>query len=129
MKEWFNQPSFKTLTKLDSLLLKSPKGEDFSDELKFVIKFYHDNFNESSLMTHLQLFSTTMQTTRDDCSLSHIINLLKSLSPIQRSLLSEVCTLVNLSLVTPATNAVSKRSASGLRVKSYLRSSMTTAAP
>ena len=54
-----------------------------------------------------------MQTTRGHHSFSHIINFLKSLSPLQRSLISEVCTLVNLILVVPATNAVSGRSAQG----------------
>ena len=39
----------------------------------------------------------------------------KSLSQAQLSIISEVCTLVKLLLVSPATNAVSKRSVSGLR--------------
>ncbi len=39
--------------------------------------------------------------------------------------MSEVCTLLKLILVAPATNAVSERSASALRrVKAYLRSTM-----
>ena len=44
----------------------------------------------------------------------------------QRSLLSEVCKVVKLVLVMPATNATSERSFSALRrVKNYLRSTMT----
>ena len=44
----------------------------------------------------------------------------------QCSFLSEVVVLTTLILVIPATNAVSKRSFSGLRcVKSYLRSTMS----
>ena len=40
--------------------------------------------------------------------------------------MSEVCTLVKLVLVCPATNAVSERSASGLRrIKNYLCSTMS----
>ena len=39
---------------------------------------------------------------------------------------SEICTLLKLIMVIPATNAVSERSASALRrVKTYLRSTMT----
>ena len=39
---------------------------------------------------------------------------------------SEICTLLKLIIVIPATNAVSERSASALRrVKTYLRSTMT----
>ena len=40
--------------------------------------------------------------------------------------MSEVCTLVKLIVVSPATNAVSEQSASGLRrIKTYLRSTMS----
>ncbi len=40
--------------------------------------------------------------------------------------MSEICTLLRLIQVVPATNAVSERSASALRrVKSYLRSTMS----
>ena len=40
--------------------------------------------------------------------------------------ITQVCSLVRLLLVKPATNAVSERSASALRrVKSYLRTTMT----
>ena len=49
----------------------------------------------------------------------------KSLSAAQRNLLSQVCRVVQLILVMPATNATSERSFSALRrVKSYLRSTM-----
>ena len=48
-----------------------------------------------------------------------------ALSTSQRSLLSEVCLLLQLILVLPATNATSERSFSALRrVKSYLRNTM-----
>ena len=40
--------------------------------------------------------------------------------------MSEVCTLLKLLMVMPATNAVSKRSASGVRrIKNYLRATMS----
>ena len=38
--------------------------------------------------------------------LSDVIKFFKALSPAQRDLLSEVCTLLRLMLVMPATNAV-----------------------
>ena len=58
--------------------------------------------------------------------LQSVINYLKDISPGQRTLLSEVCTIASLLLVLPATNAVSERSFSSLRrLKSYLRSTMT----
>ena len=57
--------------------------------------------------------------------LSDVIYFFKTLTPAKQDLLSEVCTLLRLLLVTPASNAVSKRSFSALRrVKTYLRSTM-----
>ena len=47
---------------------------------------------------------------------------MQSLSP---GMQSEAFTLLRLILVMPATNAVSERSASALRVKNYLRSTMS----
>ena len=45
---------------------------------------------------------------------------------MQRDLLSDVCTVIKLILVMPATNAVSERSFSALRrVKTCLRATMT----
>ena len=55
-----------------------------------------------------------------------MISSVKSLSPAQHTIISEVCTIVKLILVSPATNAVSEQSASGLRrIKTYLRSTMS----
>ena len=49
-----------------------------------------------------------------------VIEFLKAQSPAQLEYLSEVCTLVKLFLVMPASNAVSERSFSALRrVESY----------
>ena len=50
---------------------------------------------------------------------------MRPLSAAKKQLLSEVCTILKLILVMPATNASSERSFSALRrVKSYLRSTM-----
>ena len=50
------------------------------------------------------------------------------MSPAEQANLSQVCILLKLILVVPATNAVSERSASALRrVKTYLRSTMSQA--
>ena len=45
---------------------------------------------------------------------------------VQKDLMSEVCMLLKLILVMPATNAVSERSFSALRrIKTFLRTTMT----
>ncbi len=59
-------------------------------------------------------------------TLVEICDYFKSLSPAQRSCMSEIFTLLKLIMVIPATNAVSERSASAVRrVKTYLRLTMT----
>ena len=62
----------------------------------------------------------------EDSSVQHlpaVVKFLKELSHHQRSLMSEVCTLI---LLMPASNAVSECSFSSLRqLKSYLRSTTT----
>ncbi len=61
-----------------------------------------------------------------EISLKSIIAYFRELSEPQRALLSQVCKLVHLVLVMPATNAVSERSFSSLRrLKSYLRATMS----
>lgn len=80
------------------------------------------------LKIQLEIFSVNFTT---DCesslpvTLADIVTYAKSLTPSQKELLSEVCTLLKLILVMPATNAVSERTFSALRrVKSYLRATM-----
>jgi len=58
-------------------------------------------------------------------SLKECIKYLQGLSPDAKSFYSEVCTLTELILVMPATNALSERSFSVMcRVKNYLQSTM-----
>ena len=62
-------------------------------------------------------------------TLRKIANDVLKMSPSERQLI-EVCNLLQLLVVMPATNAVSERSFSALRrVKNYLRSSMTQERP
>ena len=49
IKDRFDQQSFHTLRHLENLLLKAARKEDYSEELKYVVDFYHDNFNQPSL--------------------------------------------------------------------------------
>ena len=54
-------------------------------------------------------------------NLNPILQYLRELSGVQKCLLCEVCILVQLILVMPATNSVCERSLSSLRrVKTYL---------
>ncbi len=110
---------------MESLLLKSIKKEDFSEELDFIVKFYQEDFQAE--MLHMQLNIPAQNYPPDAGSDVHsIIKFLRLSSISQRELISQVCSLDSHILVMPATNAVSERSFSSLRrVKSYLRSTMS----
>ena len=59
-------------------------------------------------------------------TLQDFIAYAKSLTEAQKSLMSEVCILIKLILVMPATNAINERSFSALRrIKTYLQTTMT----
>ncbi len=125
IRDRFNQPGYKTLKNFENLLLKSARNQNYQNELDFVLKFYANDLASSPLKTQLQLFTTSMSA-YEQPTLFDIVDLFKSMSPAQRNSMSEICTLLRLIQVVPATNAVSERSASALRrVKSYLRSTMS----
>ena len=109
---------------VQDLILKAVNNEDYYVEFDFVTTFYGSDFHREILKTQLTVLSSNFKDR--NAMLSDVIKFFKALSPAQRDLLSEVCTLLRLMLVMPATNAVSERSFSALRrVKSYLRSTMT----
>ena len=120
----FDQPGYKIYRNIEDLLLKAANTENYDEELKFVTQFYSSDFDGYLLKTQLEVFSTDFAANSDSkgkYQLSDVIKLLKSKSEAQKDMLSEVCILLKLLLVMPATNAISERSFSVLhRVKSYL---------
>lgn len=98
-------------------------------ELEFVTHFYGTDLNPQLLKTQLTVLSTAFKertAANSHVVLSEVIDFFKTRTPAQQELLSEVCKLLRLILVMPATNATSERSFSTLRrIKSFLRSTMT----
>lgn len=124
IKDRFNQPGYNTLKQVENLVIKSARKEDYHAELDFVLKHYSDDLDPLLLGTQLELLATAMTSTNKP-TLRDVIDYVRSLSPGQRVSMSQVCVLLTLILVMPATNAVSERSASSLRrIKTYLRSTM-----
>lgn len=106
--------------------MKAANKETFDAELEFVTNFYKEDFDSGLLSMQLGVMSCNLPSDSSPHDLPSILEYLREISDLQRALLSEVCTLVSLVLVMPATNAVSERSFSSLRrIKSYLRSTMT----
>ena len=126
IKDRFDQPGFSVLRNLEDLLLKAAWNEDYATELEFVLSMYKDDFDASKLKTQLELLSASFSSFERRPTLLEVRDHFAKLSSAQRSFMSEICVLLNLILVIPATNAVSERSASALRrIKTYLRSTMT----
>ena len=85
---------------------------------------YGENLNIDQLKLPLNIMSNNLPESNGSHTLVSVKKYLKDLSPTQRVLVSQVCTLSTLILVFPATNATSERSFSMLR-RNYLRSTMT----
>ena len=122
------QPGYQVYCKLENLLLKAANKVNFDEELQFVTEFYGDDLNIDQLRLHLDIMSQNLPKFNGRYTLQCVVLYIRDLTPIQRVLVSQVCTLVSLILVLPATNAnaTSERSFSTLRrIKTFLRSTMT----
>ncbi len=127
IQDRFDQPGYAIYRNLEALLLKAAKKENYFAELKEVMDFYGNDFNESELSTQLQIFGTNFTETqcKATITLKEALTFLQCLSEGQRAFFRQVCFLARLILVLPATNAASERSFSTMRrIKSYLRSTM-----
>ena len=112
--------------------MKAAEKEHVTAEFDDVCSFYKDYFHPENLRAQLLTFGVEYGRNQIDndrstkSTIFDIKNYFTSLAMAQRSLLSEVCKVVKLVLVMPATNATTERSFSALRrVKNYLRSTMT----
>ena len=94
------------LQELKKLLLKVAKGEDYQKELGFVFAHYGDNFVPSSLETQLEVLTSAFASSDETPTLVAIKTFIKELSLAQQVSVSEVCTVLKLIIVMPATNAV-----------------------
>ena len=103
-------------------------GKDFCCEPEYVTKFYGSDFDRNELSTQLQILSSNLRSEipySESVELTDILTFVWKLSQGQRSFFKQVCWLVSLIAVMPATNSSSERSFSTMkRVKTYLRSTM-----
>ena len=98
----------------------------FDYELKYVAEFCGDYVDKNNLAIQLNILATDYPQVRTPPSIFAIIDYFKSLSPAKKHLMDQVCTVLKLILIMPATNATSERSFSALRrLKTYLCSSMS----
>ena len=112
IKQRFDQPGYHIYCKLECLLLKAAQNTDYSDELRFVLEHYSNDFKSDLLKAHLEIFASNFpapDVERTSVTLKDVITYAKTLTEVQKDLMSEVCVLLKLILVIPATNAVSER--------------------
>ena len=110
--------------------MEASEGLDVTTELDYVCSFYKDDLQPDTLRAQLLTFGIDFKHTGGGGNLKpSIIDIkryLASLSNGQWSLLSQVCIVLKLILIMPASNATSERSFSALRrVKTYLRNTMS----
>lgn len=121
-----DQVGYKAYKNLQDLLINAIKNEPYEEELSFITSFYGNDIDPSQLKLHLQILATNFpKESIPSLTVFDIKDYIVSLSLAERALMSQVCTILELILVLPSTNAVSERSFSALRrVKTYLRSTM-----
>ncbi len=109
--------------------IKASQQEDFSEPFKTVCDFYKDDLVSDLLHVQLRTFGIDFQSAvmqeegaiRRHPTIFDIRAYFQGHSVSQRSLLSQVSSVVQLIMVMPATKASSERSFSALRhVKTYL---------
>ena len=96
-------------------------------QLELMFDFCKDDFDISQLKVQLETFATNFCKEADTTKVTvyDVRQYFVSLSPEKKLLMSQVCRLLQLTLVMPATNATSERSFSALRrVKNYSRTTM-----
>ena len=126
IRQRFDQEGYRKYWNLEDLLLKGCAGRDYSTELTAIASLYKDDIQTDLLHDQLSVLHAHFVAEGDGApTVPSIVYYVQSLSSRQL-FLSEVCVLLQLLLISPATNATSERSFSALRrLKTYLRSTMT----
>ena len=124
LKQRFEQKNLKHYEDLQELLLLAANHEDYSERLNLVIEQYNDDFDANTLKSQMKIFSNMFpvdkKTSYDDL-IAHFMQL----KPEMKTFISEVCKVMELIMVLPASNAGAERSFSRMKnVKTRLRTRM-----
>ena len=125
IKDRFNQPGYCMYRNLEELLVHAANRKDYSRQLDEVVSFYADDLQQQLLQAQLQTFASHFASANGSVSLRDCLSYLHEMSNEHSEFYSELCTIVRLLLVVPATNAISEQTFSTMRrIKSYLCSTM-----
>ena len=121
----FDQPSFDTYARMESLLVKALKSQDNSTELQFMEKVYGDDVDIEMLTAQMEILKVLLKDGNLLCFDDIIVKIKELLIP-ERKMITEVIKICKFILVNPATSAAGERSFStARRLKTWLRSTMT----
>ena len=94
-------------------------GNPHEEQTKAIHEFYGDDIDFSLLFVRLQSLSSFFAW-RKGITLAYCVAEIRSITTTQQSFFSEVCSLIRLVLLMPATNAVSEQSFSAMRRLNFL---------
>ena len=117
----FDQEDFKIQMSLEQMLIKAVKGEldESKSEIRNILPIFPKDFSEEGLAADLDHLCAQEWDAEDGLKSLKFIFQKKEV----RKLLPEVTKVLQIILISPATNAVSERSFSKLKlIKTYLRS-------
>ena len=124
VRDRLDQPSIFVFENLESLLIKTLKGEKASAEMKIVREKYATDVNMSDLNVELATFKVLMK----DKQIEHFHDLLKEMRLLEnpeKKFLVNVCKICRILAVNPASSATAERTFSlARRVKTWMRSTM-----
>ena len=124
LKERFNQSSFVVYENIESLLLKTIKGEDTSDESEYIKRVYTDEINITQFEIEADVLRVIFYKKKVDC-FDSFLSEIRKLPREQRLLLPCTVHMFKLLLVNPATTSTAEQSFyTARRIKTWMRFKM-----
>ena len=125
IQQRFDQDGYRQYKQLEELLFQGCRGQYIAAELQNVQALYKDDMKPELLQAQLAILHTHFANSNKTPSIKEVVSYLQFLFT-RNIFMSDVVVLVELILVSPATNVTSERSFSALRrLKTYLRNTMT----
>ena len=120
LKERFNQSSFVVYENIESLLLKTIKGEDTSDESEYIKRVYTDEINITQFEIEADVLRVIFYKKKVDC-FDSFLSEIRKLPREQHLLLRCTVHMCKLLLVNPATTSTAEQSFStARRIKTWI---------
>ena len=119
VKTQFSQPGYRAAKNLEQLILNVKNEWGYQNQLYWI------QLNNYRLSKQLQILKTRFIDSNEK-TVSALINYMRNNIVVHTDFYSEIIVLLKLYLLSPATTAVSKQSASSMyRIKNWLRSTMS----